>query len=84
MFKTRFDLGFPGIDLSRDDIGRPHRVSRNAAEWSLRAEYNTNFVSLLEALEADARITIDRQDLNAYGDNPFNPTSIIQWTKNTG
>ncbi len=84
VLKTRFDHGFPGIDVTRDDIGRSHRVSRNAAEWSARAEYNSNVVSLLETLEADARITIDREDLNVYGDNPFNPTSIIQWTKKTG
>ncbi len=84
VFKTRFDLGFPGIDLTRNDIGRSHRVSRNAAAWSARAEYNTNIVSLLDGLEADARITIEREDLNVYGINPFNATSIIQWSKKTG
>jgi len=84
VFKTRFDRGFPGIDLNEDDIGRSQLVSRNAAEWSARSEYNSNIVSLLKGLEADARITISRTDLNAYGDNPFNPTTIIQWTKKTG
>ena len=80
-FKTRFDCGFPGIDLHRDDIGQSARVSRNAAAWSGRGEYNTNLVSLLRAMEAEGKLTIERAEQNVYGENPFNPTSIIQWTK---
>ena len=81
-FKTRFDRGFPGIVLERGDIGSPDRVSRNAAVWSAHAEYNKNLVSLLRNLEEESRITIEREDMNVYGDNPFNPASVILWKKN--
>lgn len=78
---TRLHRGFPGIYLERDDIGKPNRVSPNAAAWSWRLDYNKNLVSLLRTLEAKSRITIEREQFNAYGDNPFNPTSVILWTK---
>jgi hypothetical protein len=83
-FKTRFDSGFPGIALEKGDIGRPDRVSRNAAAWSARAGYNKNLVSLLGTLQGESRITIERKDLNVFGDNPFNPASVILWKKAAG
>ena len=76
---TRLERGYSGIRLRREDIDRADRVSRNAAAWSLRGDYNRNLVSLLRELEAEKRITIEELQLNTVGENPFNPTTMIRW-----
>jgi len=79
LFSTRLRDTFSGIKLEREDIGKRDRVSRNAAVWSARTDYNTNLVSLLRGLEADGEITIEREEVNVHGDNPFNPASMVLW-----
>ena len=81
----RFDMGFLnasqrfGLDVDRRDIGRSNKVSLNAARWSASLDYNTNLVSLLKGLEKDGLIRIDLEQINHFGDNPFNPSTIIAW-----
>ena len=79
MFKTQLRDARSGIRLEPEDIGSADRVSRNAAVWSANADYNTNLVSLLHELAEEGRIEIEREEVNVFGDNPFNPTTIIQW-----
>ena len=83
VFKTRLRDSSSGISLQREDIGRPDRVSSNAAKMSARMDYNTNLVSLLHELDREAVIGIEREEVNANGDNPFNPASIIVWRSRT-
>jgi hypothetical protein len=73
--------GFPDIELRPDDIDSSERVSRNAAEWSARLDYNKNLVPLLQAFRDEGRVRIDLEERDVFGDNPFNPTTVIRWTK---
>ena len=84
VFGTRLHRGFAGIRLTREDLGREERVSHNAALWSARQNYNKNLVGLLQTLEHEGRITIDRREMNVSGSNPFNPTSVLAWSKRRG
>jgi hypothetical protein len=83
----RFDIGFLdasrqfGLDIDRRDIGRSSKVSLNAARWSAASDYNTNLVCLLKDLEKEGLIRIDFEQINFYGDNPFNPSTIVVWHK---
>ncbi len=73
--------GFAGIELRPEDIDSSDRVSENAAAWSARLDYNKNLVALLRGLADEDRIRIDLEQRYVSGDNPFNPTSVIRWTK---
>lgn len=75
------EAGFPGISLEGGDIGGNHRISTNAAAWSARLGYNKNLVPLLRTLKAEQQITIERECVDTFGDNPFNPASIVAWAK---
>ncbi len=83
----RFYIGFLnasrrfGLDINRRDIGRSKKVSLNAAKWSASLDYNTNLVSLLKDLEQNGLILIDLEQINFFGDNPFNPSTIVAWHK---
>jgi hypothetical protein len=68
-----------GIFLDRSDLDSSRRVSRNAAAWSAKHDYNTNLLPLLRELEADGRLALERVDLNLVGENPFNPTTVVEW-----
>jgi hypothetical protein len=70
-----------GIQLDTNDIGKPDRVSINAAKYSLDKNYNTNLVPLLKTIENDGLIKIDSEMVNLYGTKPFNPTTEITWHK---
>jgi hypothetical protein len=70
---------FPGIVVEAGDVGSADRVSSNAAAWSRRLDYNRNLVPLLHRLSADRLLTLVDVDSNAYGANPFNPTTILRW-----
>ncbi|OQY02513.1 MAG: hypothetical protein B6I22_13500 [Desulfobacteraceae bacterium 4572_123] len=70
-----------GINVEKTDIGKPGKVSINAALHSFAKDYNTNLVSTLKKMENDSLISIDTEMVNLYGKNPFNPTSIISWHK---
>ena len=72
-----------GINIEKTDIGKPDKVSANAALYSLARDYNTNLVSILKKMESDGSIKIDTEMVNLYGKNPFNPSSIISWHKIT-
>lgn len=76
---TRLAREFPGIDLSPRDIGSSDGVSRNAARWSRRLCYNRNLVKLLRSTAAGGKIRIERERINLFGGNPFNPTTLICW-----
>ena len=84
---ARFGVGFLdasrrfGIDIGRSDIGRSNKVSLNAARWSATMDYNTNLIPLLKDLKNEGLICIDSEQINSYGDNPFNPTTIVAWYK---
>jgi hypothetical protein len=80
-FGARLRQGFPDIELRPDDIDSSERVSRNAAEWSARLDYNKNLVPLLQAFRDEGRVRIDLEERDVFGDNPFNPTTVIRWTK---
>jgi len=79
LFNTKLRAATTGISLQPEDVDSAGRVSKNAARWSERMDYNKNLVSLLHELEREKRIAIEREDVNVYGDNPFNPASILQW-----
>jgi len=70
-----------GIELDRNDIDKPDKVSANAAKLSLERDYNANLVSLLKTIENDGLIKIDSEKVNIYGKKPFNPTTMIKWHK---
>jgi len=70
-----------GLDIDRSDIGRSNKVSLNAARWSAAMDYNTNLIPLLKDLKNDGLICIDSEQVNSYGDTPFNPTTIVVWHK---
>ena len=70
-----------GIDIGPGDVGSSARVSPNAALWSATFGYNTNLVALLAELEQAGVLGVDSQEVNAFGDNPFNPGSWIEWHK---
>lgn len=70
-----------GVYVDRTDIGESDRVSVNAAKWSLAKDYNTNLVSLLKDMEREGLISIDTEKINLFGDNPFNPTTLVAWSK---
>ena len=70
-----------GIEISKADLGTADKISRNAALWSARSDYNLNLVSLLQKLADEERIELVGKELNIYGDNPFNPTTIITWKR---
>jgi len=70
-----------GIELDKDDIDKPDKVSVNAAKQSLERDYNTNLIQLLKTIESDGLIKIDSEMANIYGKKPFNPTTIITWHK---
>ena len=84
---SRFGIGFLdasrrfGIDIGRSDIGRSHKVSLNAARWSATMDYNTNLIGLLKDLQNEGLIRIDSERVNFYGDNPFNPSTLVGWHK---
>jgi hypothetical protein len=71
-----------GIDIKKADIGKSEKVSANAAKWSLAKDYNTNLVLLLKDIEREGLIRVSTEVVNAFGENPFNPTTIIAWHKN--
>ena len=83
----RFGIGFMDasrrfdIDIGRSDIGSSHKVSLNAARWSATMDYNTNLVPLLKDLKNEGLIDIDFERVNFYGDNPFNPSTMVAWHK---
>jgi hypothetical protein len=70
-----------GIELDKNDIDKPDKVSVNAAKYSLEKGYNTNLILLLKAIENDGLIKIDSEIVNIYGNKPFNPTTEITWHK---
>ena len=72
-----------GINIEKTDIGKPDKVSTNAAMWSLCKDYNANLISIIKNMETEGLIAIDTEIVNLYGKNPFNPTSIISWHKIT-
>lgn len=71
--------GFPGIVLDRSDIGSSKSVSRNAAAWSMRKSYNRNMISLFTDLPISNRIEMVKLAIHAFGDQPFNPATILHW-----
>ncbi len=68
-----------GIEVVKSDLGTAHNLSLNAARWSARADYNKNLVALLRQLTAENVLRITAEQIHAYGDNPFNPSTIICW-----
>jgi hypothetical protein len=70
-----------GIDIARTDLGRPDRVSFNAARNSSARDYNTNLVPLLKDMEREGVLSIDTEKINLFGENPFNPATVIGWHK---
>jgi len=86
---SRFGIGIMdtshkyGIRIEKTDIGKPDKVSFNAAMYSFAKDYNANLVSILKKMEDDGLIRIDMRKVNLYGSNPFNPASIISWHKVT-
>jgi hypothetical protein len=72
-----------GISIEKSDIGTSSKVSANAAKWSMARDYNTNLVSLIKQIEKEDLIKIELENINLYGKNPFNPTTIISWHKAT-
>jgi hypothetical protein len=84
---SKFGLGFMdtthrfGIDIAKADIGRSDKVSANAAKYSSVRDYNTNLVPLLKDMEGEGLLIIDTEKVNLYGEDPFNPTTVIAWHK---
>jgi hypothetical protein len=70
-----------GVYVDRGDIGKSERVSTNAARWSSAKDYNTNLVLLLKDMEREGLISINAEEINLFGENPFNPTTVIAWHK---
>ena len=56
-------------------------VSEHGAWWSCIHDYNVNLVSLLKGYSDDGSILIEDELYECYGDNPFNPSSLISWHK---
>jgi hypothetical protein len=77
----------PGIlDQAREIQGRAWEIDKsklhlNAARHALEAGYNRNLVSVLNDLEAQGTITIETRVWDLFGSNPFNPSSLIVWTR---
>ena len=84
---SKFGLGLMdtterfGINIAKADIGRSDKVSANAAKYSSVRDYNTNLVPLLKDMEREGLIIIDTEKVNLYGEDPFNPTTVIAWQK---
>lgn len=78
---TRLARGFKGIPLRDVVIGSAARTSLNAARWSARFGYNKNLVQLLRAQQGAGRIEIFREEPDVFGENPFNPSTILGWSK---
>jgi hypothetical protein len=70
-----------GINIEKSDIGKSSKVSANAAKWSMARDYNTNLVPLIKEMDNENLIKIELENINLYGKNPFNPTTIISWHK---
>lgn len=71
--------GFPGISVDRSDIGSSKSVSRNSAAWSIRKSYNRNMIPLFTEPPIKEKVDIVKLQIDAFGDVPFNPTSILHW-----
>jgi hypothetical protein len=84
---SKFGLGFMdttrrfGINIAKTDIGNSDKVSVNAAKYSSVRDYNPNLVPLLKDMEREGLIIIDTEKVNLYGEDPFNPTTVIAWQK---
>lgn len=76
-----FHTGARGIKSKYVQIGDSRNVSRNAAIWSALRHYNKNLIPLLKKMEQQGRIRLIRMDINVYGSNPFNPSSLLAWRK---
>lgn len=72
-------VGFSGISLAPSDIGSSANVKRNAAAWSLRKSYNRNMIRLFSTPPVSDRIVMKNLHINAFGDVPFNPETILHW-----
>jgi hypothetical protein len=70
-----------GIDIDKTDLGKPDKVSANAARNSSARDYNTNLVPLLKDMQRGGLLSIDTEKINFFGENPFNPATIIRWHK---
>ena len=78
----KLPVGFSGINLRPSDIGSDSNVRRNAAAWSLRKSYNRNMIKLFTTPPVCDRIVMKNLNINASGDNPFNPETILHWQRN--
>jgi hypothetical protein len=65
-----------GINVDKTDIGKSDKVSTNA---SSARDFNTNLVFLLKDMEREGLISIDTERVNLFGEDPFNPTTVIAW-----
>ncbi len=76
-------------DQARQSGVRPaHRIeateaqfSRNAAFWAIQHSYNRNLLETIAGLEKAGGIKVLEQVMDYYGSNPFNPGTLIHWTK---
>ncbi len=57
------------------------RLVDNAAAWSAAHLYNTDLLRLVAAASDAGEITIRRLDYDIVGENPFNPSTRIAWTR---
>jgi hypothetical protein len=70
-----------GVDIDKTDLGKPDKVSANAARNSSARDYSTNLVPLLKDMHREGLLNIDTEKINFFGENPFNPATIIRWHK---
>jgi len=53
----------------------------NSAAWSLSYAYNTDLLRLISSASDRGDINIFRLGYDILGSNPFNPSSIVAWTR---
>lgn len=64
------------VHVMQDD-----RLVENAAAWSAAHLYNTDLLRLVAAASEAGEIAIRRLDYDIVGENPFNPSTRIVWTR---
>jgi len=57
------------------------RFQVNSAAWSLFCNYNTNLLRLISSASDRGDINIYRLYYDISGGNPFNPSSVVAWTR---
>ena len=70
-----------GTKPNHQIVATEEQFSRNAAFWAIQHTYNRNLLEVIDGLQRTGRIGVAERVMDFYGSNPFNPGTLIHWTK---